>query len=282
MRCKIFVLFFFIYSLSLHSFSQCNPDVIFTSIGLPGVYPPSVQIPAVPLPLGISDGQLGSNYNQTLTMVILEDTTLDIAPILQLAGFGAAVTAMNTFNISTVMTVDVNYAAFDVQGLPNGLSYQCDISNCEYPSSVDGCMNISGVPTESGTFTVPVNMIINIQIPSIANPLPGQPPIFSGMGVDLPSIEANQYDLYISDGPTYINDEINEIYNLFPNPTNSRFTLQVDSPKFLEIYNANGECLFHQKVNTSIDINKSEIGEGIFIMYIYDKNSRVKKKLIVL
>ena len=62
--------------LSITGFTQCTPDFIFTSIGLPGVYPPAIQIPNLPLPLGIADGSLGSNYNQTLTLVVLEDTTM--------------------------------------------------------------------------------------------------------------------------------------------------------------------------------------------------------------
>ena len=56
---------------SITGFSQCSPDASFTSIGIPGVYPPTIQIPNLPLPLGIADGSLGSNYSQTLTLVVL-------------------------------------------------------------------------------------------------------------------------------------------------------------------------------------------------------------------
>ena len=33
-------------------FAQCTPDPIYTSLPIPGVYPPAVQIPNTPLPLG--------------------------------------------------------------------------------------------------------------------------------------------------------------------------------------------------------------------------------------
>ena len=160
---RILLLSFFSVLTVFTSFSQCTPDFVYTSLGLPGVYPPAIQIPNIPIPTGIADGSLGSNYNQTLTLVVLEDTTLDVGFLLP----AAAVAAMNVAGISTVMTVDVNHVTFDVQGLPSGINSQCDISNCQYPSGIDGCVKLSGTPTVAGTFPVDVNMTINIQIPAI-------------------------------------------------------------------------------------------------------------------
>ena len=133
------------------SFSQCTPDFVYTSLGLPGVYPPSIQIPNSPIPTGIAEGSLGSNYNQTLTLIVLEDTTLDIGFLLP----AAAVTAMNVAGISTVMTVDINHVTFDIQGLPSGINSQCDISNCQYPSGIDGCVKLSGTSTFCLLYTSP-------------------------------------------------------------------------------------------------------------------------------
>ena len=50
----------------------------------PGVYPPELPIPSISL-VGIADGSLGSNYSQTLTLVVLEDTTMDIGFLLPAA-----------------------------------------------------------------------------------------------------------------------------------------------------------------------------------------------------
>ena len=190
---KIFISLGLLF-LSITGFSQCTPDFIFTSIGFPGVYPPAIQIPNLPLPLGIADGSLGSNYNQTLTLVVLEDTTMDIEFLLP----AAAVTAMNVAGIPTVYTLDVNHVTFDVQGLPNGINYQCDISNCVYPSSIDGCIQLNGAPTVAGTFSVPVNMTINIQIPAITDPVFGTV-IFPATALDMPAFAVQTYDLFISD-----------------------------------------------------------------------------------
>jgi len=255
--------------LSVTGFSQCTPDFIFTSIGLPGVYPP-----ALPLPLGIADGSLGSNYNQTLTLIVLEDTTMDVAFLLP----AAAVTAMSAAGISTTMTVDVNHVTFDVQDLPSGINDQCDISSCQYPSSTDGCIQLSGIPTVAGTFSVPVDMTINIQIPAITVPIIGTV-IFPATPLDIPAFAAQTYDLFISDATSIKSiDFRSEIY---PNPSNSNFTIEVNSPMNLIIYNNLGQRVYSEKIINNIKINKSEIGSGIFIVEISDNNSVEKHKLII-
>ena len=78
--------------------------------------------------------------------------------------------------------------------LPNGLSYTCDQSGCQYVSGVDGCILINGTPTQAGNFAVPVSMTINAQIPAITDPFLGTT-IFAGMAIDLPSFTAVEYDL---------------------------------------------------------------------------------------
>ena len=262
--------------LSITGFSQCNPDGMYTGLGLPGVYPPAIQIPNLPLPLGIADGSLGSSYSQTLTLVVLEDTTMDIGFLLP----NSVDSIMNVLVISTIMTVDVNHATFDVQDLPSGINYQCDISSCQYPSSTDGCIQLSGTPTVAGDFDVPVNMVLNVQIPSIANPIPGLPPVFAGMAVDLPSFPINEYDLHISDGSTSISDVKNNI-SIYPNPANSFVTISTSTPKIVRIYNSLGQEVYSEITQDDIFINKSEIGSGIFIVEISDNNSVEKHKLII-
>lgn len=276
MRRIILIISLFTFFVS-QALSQCSPNFIYTSLGLPGVYPPSVpvQIPGSPLPMGISDGQIGVNYNETLTVVVLEDTSMDIAFLLPTA----AVTAMNAAGLSTTMTLDVNHVTFDVQGLPNGLLYQCDQSNCEYPSSVDGCIQLSGIPAQAGNFMVPVSMLINVQIPAITDPLFGTT-IFPATAMDIPSFTANEYDLYISDGATGVKD-IEEKFSMFPNPTKNNFTIEVESPKKIRIFNSLGMLVFHQDARKSIKIDKLEIGTGIFIVEISDNYHVRQQKLII-
>ena len=196
---KFLLLFAILLSFTHLVKAQCTPNSLFTALGLPGIYPPELAIPGIPM-MGINDGVLGSAYSQTLTLVVLEDTIMDVASFLP----ATVVLAMNSAGISTVISLPVNHVAFNVSGLPNGLNYSCDQTNCEYPSSFDGCMLINGTPTQSGDFAVPVSMIINAQIPAITDPFLGTT-IFAGMAIDLPSFSAVEYDLLVT-GATAINE----------------------------------------------------------------------------
>ena len=272
MKKILFIFSFFLFSFT--SFSQCTPDFIFTSLSIPGVYPPAIQIPSLPLPLGIDDGSIGANYNQTLTLVVLEDTTLDVGFLLPTA----AVTAMNLVGISTVMTVDVNYVTFDVQGLPNGITPQCDIATCQYPSATDGCIKLSGTPTVAGTFTVPVNMTINIQIPSITDPILGTV-IFPATALDIPAFAAQTYDLFISDATSIQNREYTSV--IYPNPATTDFTIEINSLKHISIFNSVGQEVYSENIQNNTTINKSEFANGIYIVEISDDNSVEQHKLII-
>jgi hypothetical protein len=176
------------------------------------------------------------------------------------------------------MTLDVNHATFDVQGLPSGISYQCDISNCQYPSSIDGCIQLNGAPTVAGTFSVPVNMTINIQIPAITDPVFGTV-IFPATPIDIPTFAAQTYDLFISDATSIKGIDFRS--KIYPNPSNSDFTIEVNFPMNLIIYNNLGQIVYSEKIINNTKINKSEIGSGIFIVEISDENKVEKQKLII-
>ena len=238
-------------------FSQCSPNFIYTSLGFPGVYPPEIEIPNFPLPLGIVDGNIGSNYGQTLTLVVLEDTLLDVGFLLSTT----VVDAMNLAGISTTMTADINHVTFDVQGLPNGISSQCNISTCQYPSAVDGCIRLSGIPTVAGTFSVPVNMTINIQVPAIIVPIAGTV-LFPSTAFDIPQFAATTYDLFIG-GATAIQN-VAYLTTIYPNPTNSNFTIEIESPKQITIFNSVGQKVFSKHTQKNLVIDKSALSAGIF------------------
>jgi len=251
--------------------TQCTPNPIFTFLGIPGIYPPNIPLS------GISYGQENVPYNQTLTLVVLEDTSLDVGFLLPTS----VVATMNYVGISTVMSVDVNHVTYDITGLPTNLSYVCDSSTCQYPSGAYGCMQISGTPNQSGTFPLDVNMTINIQIPIIPNPIPGTAPIFAGMSVDFPTFPAQQYDLFIDGSSTIINQEMEEI-KIYPNPTSDIAILEFDGKKDIKVMDNLGRIILAQKnVNYTLKLSKDKLGTGLFIIEIEDENKIWIEKLII-
>jgi len=269
-------LLLFVIALSFANIvkSQCTPNFSFTVLGFPGVYPPEIPIPGVPM-VGINDGALGSAYSQTLTLVVLEDTTMDITSFLP----ATVVSAMSLAGISTVMPLDVNYVIFDVNGLPNGLSYTCDQSGCQYVSGVDGCILINGTPTQAGDFAVPVSMTINAQIPAITDPFLGTT-IFAGMAIDLPSFSVVEYDLFI-DGSTVVS-EITQHSFLYPNPTANEAMLCLYSVSDVVVYNVLGKEVFTSvSIEGNLVLSKADLGKGMFYIMITSENKTETIKLII-
>lgn len=261
--------------ISVSVLAQCSPDPIYTSLGIPGVYPLAVQIPNAPLPLGIADGSVGFSYAQKLTLVVLEDTTMDIAALLD----PTIISAINAAGISTIMSLDVNHVVYDIGDLPNALSYTCDQSNCQYSSGVDGCILISGIPAQAGTFSIPVNMTVNVQIPAITIPIVGTV-IYPGSGQDLPTFPAVEYDLLI-EGSTSVNDNTND-FRIFPNPTSERTTLFLENYSDVTVFNTLGEKIMYiSDVNGNIEINKNQLGIGLFFINISSAETNIITKLII-
>jgi len=272
---KTLLLFTILLSFAHLVDAQCSPNSLFTTLGLPGVYPPEIPVSGVPM-VGIFDGIVGSLYSQTLTLVVLEDTIIDVASFLPVT----VASTMSLAGISTVMSLDVNYVAFDVSGLPNGLSYTCDQSGCQYVSGVDGCILINGNPTQSGNFSVPVSLIINAQIPAITDPFLGTT-IFAGMAIDLPSFSAVEYDLLVT-GATAINEVGNYSSKIFPNPTANEAMLCLYSVSDVVVYNVLGKEVFTSiSIEGNLVLSKADLGKGMFYVMITSENKTETIKLII-
>ena len=250
--------------------AQCSPDPLFTALGFPGVYPPELAIPSVPM-VGISDGIVGSPYSQTLTLVVLEDTIMDIASFLPVT----VVSAMSLASISTVMSLNVNDVMFDVSDLPNGLNYTCDQSGCQYLSGANGCILINGTPVQGGNFPISVNMVINAQIPAISSVG------FSGMAIDLPSLAAVEYDLFV-EGSTATHEIGHYRSKVFPNPTSNQAILSLIAFSDVVVYNILGKkVLIVNNVKGGLVLSKNEIGKGVFYISVQSKSKTEVIKLII-
>ena len=271
---KTLLLFTILLSFTHLVNAQCSPNSLFTALGLPGVYPPEIPIPGLPI-VGINDGALVSAYLQTLTLVVLEDTTIDVASFLP----ATVVSTMSLAGISTVMSLDVNHVTFVLAGLPNGLSYTCDQSGCQYVSGIDGCILINGNPTQSGNFAVPVSMTINAQIPAITDPFSGTT-IFAGMAIVLPSFSVVEYDLFI-DGSTVVS-EITQHSFLYPNPTTNEAKLSLRSMSDVMVYNVLGkEVVKSVSIEGDLFLSKADLGKGMFYIMINSENKTETIKLII-
>lgn len=160
----------FCISLSSNSIAQCTPDPTVVAAGNSGIFPTPAE--------GIANGKIDSAYEQVFTIVVPTDTMVNPADFVP----GAPSTPISVpINSITVNSVTV---------LPIGLANTCAIS-CVYAGGTNGCFVIDGTPTESGTFTVNVNVTMNVDAPAV-------PPLFPGGPTDAPAADIT-YTLTIAD-----------------------------------------------------------------------------------
>ena len=128
---KYTVLLFFIFILCVveKNIAQCPGCLINNTLLGSGVYPNNLP-----------NGTQGQAYSTDITFVMNTDTS----------GY--------TINYHKILSVS---------GMPFGLSWECNnsSSNCQYDPSVNmrGCVKICGTPLQSGSFTINVYVLSNLQ-----------------------------------------------------------------------------------------------------------------------
>lgn len=237
----------FTFLLNVNSSAQCSPD---TSINTTGVTPTS-----------LANGKVGQPYNQVLQYYVVKDT------LVSLPGLG-------DFNA----TID-SFSIVQITGYPNGLSYQCNTSNCTTPGGVNGCINVTGTPTEEGVF--PLEIILKIR--ATENTF---------------KITQTQYDtissyvLTINANTSVNKNEKTQIpdYQVFPNPAKNEFYLNVYSTNNqncnIQIINLQGQTVMSDHFEMKNGLNKNTINiahlaKGIYLLQINNGTSQFHQKLLV-
>lgn len=184
-----------IVSTTNYSYSQCNPNFIYSLLGIPGIWPDSNT--------GIDDAIVNTSYNQTLTVIVPLDTTIDIQD------FGAPFSLLVPVNVNS-FTVD------DISGLPSAFSFQCGNTNCTYNTGETGCLLIEGTANQAmsnTTYDLTINLTVEIDLNDY------------GLGNQSFPYDATGYQLYVR--PT--TSAINEVNN------NTLHIIAIDSDESTEI-----------------------------------------------
>ncbi|GAB5539342.1 MAG: hypothetical protein Salg2KO_14450 [Salibacteraceae bacterium] len=100
--------------------AQCTPDS-----NMQGLYQPDFDE-------GLPPAKYDRPYETVIHVRVPSDTTLPF-----------------------VGTVSIDSAIFqDVDGLPTGITYECDQPRCSYPGGAYGCILLSGIPSDSNQIGV--------------------------------------------------------------------------------------------------------------------------------
>ena len=244
---KIIIAFIGIFLINSFVNAQCTPDTLLVNTG---VYP--AILPAA---------RVGQTYAEILQFHVTKDTMVTI-PI-----FGTTKANIDSFTI-----VNVN-------GIPNGMSFQCNTLNCAIPGGGNGCADIKGTPTQKGVY--PLEIVLKIKV-SIG--------IFGSQTV-YDTLTA--YSLIVNSPVSIKNSYQNENFNyqIFPNPiVNNQFNLSVWNKKSthctVKIYNMQGALVALQLVYLNAGFNQQNIqldgiAKGIYLFQIENENNQFHEKVVV-
>jgi len=166
-----------------------------------------------------------------------------------------------------------HFTVTSVQGLPPGMTYQCNVANCQYPGGSAGCASISGTCNVEGVYDIIINITANITIPFVTTT--DVPESFTG------------YKIYVNeDGAvTLMENELEQI-SLYPNPVSDKFTLTGLSSDFgvtsIAIYNMEGKLIQNIDNNnqTNVEVATYTLQNGMYFVNITHNNGTEVLKFI--
>ena len=240
----LFVLICVATIIAGRSFAQCVPDL---SITQPGIYPDSAT--------GLPAGTAGVPYSQVIQVKVLTDTTANGLPV-----------------IVTDITI------VSVSGLPPGITYTCNPSNCVFPGGSNGCILLSGTPTVAGSFP----MVVDLNV--------------TGTLFGIPITQPSTVDYYVitintnTGLPSASGAGKFELLQNKPNPATSytdiSFTSPIGGDFNLKIYNLIGKEVYTQTVRgmsgqNVVRINTDDFAPGVYMLSLNNGNSIVTRRMIV-
>lgn len=218
---------------SHHTNAQCTPDPQYTEIG---VWPEALPASC-----------LNTEYDESLTLIYPNDTCVTI--------FGPQCTV---FELESA-TIS------NIAGLPSGITYTCPTNDCVYlpgtGETTTSCIQISGTPTQSGTFTATVFVALNS----------------NGISYNV------DYDFEItvneagSDDCLAVGflDNINSIgLTVSPNPTSGTVLLNKVSTGIIK--NAQGTTVLNVNNTDSFDINS--LSNGLYFLSTEEETVKIIKE----
>ena len=240
----IFTLLLPIYSL-VHS--QCVPDAQYSDSTW-GIWPDTAQ--------NFISGNTGVYYEQIVNFKLPTDAG-DLDP------------NYNGYTLSNVSLISVD-------GIPPGISFACNTSNCTWDGGEQGCATISGIPTTNGNYQIDLKILGCVFAGLICDTA-----IFSNYVIQIGPVGIEDLE--------FTNNSL-KLIKAFPNPSNQSTNIQYETIKSenvsFEITNLLGKLILNKNVSSkiglnSIQVNTSHLSNGIYLYSISNGKTRSTKRLIV-
>ena len=229
--------------------SQCVPDAQYSDSTW-GIWPDTAQ--------NFISGNTGVYYEQIVNFKLPSDA-------------GSLDPLYTGYTLDSVSLVSVD-------GIPPGISFSCNTSNCTWDGGEQGCATISGIPTTNGTY--PINLKI-LGCVSLFGIVICDTAVFSNYVIQIGSVGIGNYEL--TNNPL-------KLKKAFPNPSNQSTNIHYETIKSenvsFEMTNLLGKSIIYSTIISkiglnSILINTSDLSNGIYLYSISNGKTRSTKRLIV-
>jgi hypothetical protein len=223
------------------SAQSCTPGANYADSTF-GVWPDTIQ--------NLPPGQVNSFYTTDINFKAPSNAS-DVDPSVPTG-------TINDFKVNNVI------------GLPPGFNYACNNANCFYLGGQNGCANVFGTPTQSGTYLIDIEITANVDI---------------GFGVILPYSQTfSGYKIIIGTAGTI--EQIIAPIIVSPNPSSNNITVEGISASMkatsISITNIEGRTVATKSLegnaNTSFDV--SNLNAGIYFVNVYHASGVEKVKFV--
>lgn len=234
----------------------------------------------------LPNAELNELYSeQVINFTVPATTTISGEFVAQAIAivFPAAAPAAGLLGLeSQTFDFNVTRTTLVMNGLPNGMSGNCDATPCTYITGSNGYITVEGTPTEPGNFEIDIITLTEgeADISSLGGgflDLFGIPSSFA-LPTPVPSdLDELGYTLQVNNTSSVT--ELNDQYQLqtFPNPTTNIATVSFEcespEPVQLNLYTIDGSLLQSKTVNAlkgsnQVDFDLSEFSAGTYLLKV--------------
>ena len=163
----------------------------------------------------------------------------------------------------------ISFKLLNVSGLPAGITYACNLPNCEYPGGDNGCARLQGTPSLVGSY--PVVLEVSVLVASFFGNIPLTIP-FDGYTIEV--------------GVAGTIEQIISPITVSPNPANNEIKIEGITASMkanqISILNIEGKVVAEREIkellNTTFDL--SALKAGIYFVNVSHASGNKTVKFI--
>ena len=271
-----------VFSSYASLYSQCSPNPLYQDSTY-NIWPDTVTN----LPVAYQSVSYDAVLDVKTPSTLLEATGGDSSMLY----LDTVVVGIQVFEFVGNWPVD-SMELVSVSGMPNGLSFGCDVASCVLPGDILTCAYINGV-TNDPPGIYPLTILVNVYTHGTIDlgflQYPYATDLYSALG-DYEEVPG--YKIVVSDNSTsaeLFNSNQFVLFQNLPNPTNEyteiRFNVPSSEKIVFTITDILGNLIYDKEIHANLGYNSFEfihtLPSGIYNYSIQYRDKKHSKKMII-